>query len=140
MKAGPKYLLVVVALATGCSVTPNPVVPDPKNITEPIEQANAVSSQVDLTQAMQVAMAWYAENGSFSGFTPEAAKAQEPSLTYNASPSAVAGQVSIRVVSPTAVVLATVDPSGAASCSAYDASTGAATNGSTDAGTVEDCV
>lgn len=139
MKARLATLLVAAAVASSCTVAPNPVVPDEEYITEPIERANALSGQVSLDQGLRAAMAFFAESGTMSGFTPEEAKAYDPSTTFNTSPTAAEGQVSIRVVSPTAVVLVTKDGSGAIACKAFDGATGAITSGTTDAATVEDC-
>ena len=133
-------VLFSASLIFGCTVTPNPVVPDAENITGPIQQANAVGGQVALDQAMRAAMSWYAENGSFAGFGPEQAANYDPSTSYNTSTTAVEGQVSIRVASPTAVVLVTRDGSGGVACKAYDGVTGATTSGSTDAASIEECV
>lgn len=127
------------ALLAACSVTPNPVVPDAENITAPIEQAAGVGGQVRLQQAMRAAQAHMAESGDLSGFTAATAHAYDPSVVYNTSGSAVVDEVSIRVVSPTAVVLVTKDQTGAVACMTYDATTQATTTGATDASTVEDC-
>lgn len=130
---------VLVAALAACTVTPNPVVPDPENITGPIEQAAGIGGQVRLDQGMRAAMAYYAEQGSFSGFSPQAAAAYDPTISYNASPVAVEDQVSIRVVSANEVILVTKDRSGAVACQTFNGVTQATTSGAADATSIADC-
>ena len=102
---------------------------------DPIGRSNDVSAQADLTNAVQVAQMYFAENGSFSGFTPQAAGAIEPTITFTTGPAA-SGTVSIRGVTPTTVVLVTATARGPL-CAAAESST--VSMGRTDARSPAQC-
>ena len=103
---------------------------------DPIGQANDVSAQADLNNALVAAQTFFAEKGTFQGFAPAAAAEYDPSITYTAS-SASAGVISIRGVSATTVVLVTSADRGAPLCAAV---TGAVVSfGRTDAQTAGQC-
>jgi len=103
-----------------------------------IGQANDVSAQSLLQSAIASAQTFYAEHETFQGFGPGAAKAFEPSVVYNTSAAATQGQVSIRGVTPTSVVLATRSASGAAYC--IGSNENVLTYGRVDAPTAAGCV
>jgi len=95
---------------TGSTAKPDPA-------SHPIGAAEDVQAQSTLTEAVRGAQSYYAENGSFEGYGPDAAKAFEPSIVYTAG-AAAPGMVSM-VVTPTSVVLVTeVDRGGGYLCAA----------------------
>ena len=81
------------------------------------DRANDAQAQVVLTNAIRAAEVFYAENGTFVGFTPDVAGQYDPSITYNAGAS-TSGQVSIRRITPTTAVVVTPSGSGATLCAA----------------------
>lgn len=80
--------------------------------------ARDAAARVELDTAMRAAQAYYAENGTFEGYGPEVAASYDPSIRYNSSPAAVEGEVSIRGVTATSLVLVTRSPSGTPLCAA----------------------
>jgi hypothetical protein len=88
----------------------------------PIAKANDVQAQASLNDAITVAQMYFAENGSYDGFTAQEAAAQEPVLHFT-SGIASPGVVSIRGVTPTTVVLVTTTTNGGYLCAAADSST-----------------
>jgi hypothetical protein len=121
--------LVAAVLVAGLLVAA-PFVLAGRNTTEQAEtgmgavsQARDVQAQANLQSAIRAAMAYYAENGTYVGLGPGSGAYFDPGVTYNTSPTAVAGQVSIRGVTPATVVLATKTMSGAALCAAANLTT-----------------
>lgn len=108
----------------------------PDVATHPIGAAEDVQAQSTLTEAVRGAQSYYAENGSFEGYGPDAAKAFEPSIVYTAG-AAAPGMVSM-VVTPTSVVLVTeVDRGGGYLCAAANGNL--LTFGRSNATTAEQC-
>jgi|SRR6187200_1504083 len=108
----------------------------PDVATHPIGAAEDVQAQSTLTEAVRGAQSYYAENGSFDGYGPDAAKAFEPSIVYTAG-AAAPGMVSM-VVAPTSVVLVTeVDRGGGYLCAAANGDL--VTFGRSNATTAEQC-
>lgn len=121
--------LVAAVLVTGLLVAA-PLVLAGRNTTEQadtgveaIGQAQDVQAQANLQSAIRAAMAYYAENGTYVGLGPGSGAYFDPGVTYNTSPTAVVGQISIRGVTATTVVLATKTESGAALCAAANLTT-----------------
>lgn len=100
-------------------------------------QANDTMAQASLMTAIRAAQVYLAENGTFQGFNPMVAASFDPSTAYNTSPVAVAGQISIRGVTPTTVVFATKSASGATLC--VGANFDLVTYGRTDASSAAAC-
>ena len=108
----------------------------PDVATHPIGAAEDVQAQSTLTEAVRGAQSYFAENGSFEGFGPDAAKAFDPSIVYTAG-AAAPGMVSM-VVTPTSVVLVTeVDRGGGYLCAAANGDV--VTFGRSNASTADQC-
>jgi len=116
----------------------NPPSPSPTPV--PTEYADS-SAQNLLLRARNTAGGYTVGNDSYEGFGPTQAADYDPTLVWSADPVASVGEVSLRVVSPRAVLLVTASSSGKVFCLAYDSKTGPAgtTFGTTDAQTVEQC-
>ena len=84
--------------------------------SHPIGAAEDVAAQSTLNEAIRGAQAYYAENGTFDGYGPDAAGNYEPSIVYTAG-AAAPGMVSM-VVTPTSVVLVTLVDRGGYLCAA----------------------
>ncbi len=91
-------------------------VQDAKSGVGTLGEAQDTSVKATLENAIRSAEYFYAENGTFVGFDAATAASFDPSVVYNTSPAAVAGQVSIRGVTATTVVLAERSESGAVLC------------------------
>ncbi|HEX7463424.1 MAG TPA: hypothetical protein VF382_00780 [Actinomycetota bacterium] len=100
-----------------------------------ISAASSVEGQALLTSAIPAVQSYFAENGSLTGFGPEAASSFEPSIRYGIG-AAVAGQISIRGVTPTSVVLVTTTGAGPL-CAAFNG--GMVTYGNVDALSAAQC-
>jgi hypothetical protein len=100
-----------------------------------ISAASSVEAQALLTAAVPAVQSYFLENGSLTGFGPEGASSFEPSIRYGVG-TAVAGQVSIRGVTPTSVVLVTTTGTSPL-CAAFDS--GMVTYGSVDAQSAAQC-
>ena len=101
-----------------------------------IGQANDVSAESSLTNALQGAKVWLAEQGSLVGYGVTQATDFDPQTKYDTSATAEAGVVSIRGASPTSIVLVTKGGTGAL-CAAL--TNGAVTYGRVDAGSATQC-
>jgi hypothetical protein len=78
---------------------------------DPIGKANDVQAQANLQGAMGAAQVYYAENGSYEGFSAQVAGQYDPAIAYT-SGAASPGVVSIRGVTPTTVVMVTATSKG----------------------------
>jgi hypothetical protein len=87
-----------------------------------VEQAKDVQAESAVTNAIRASQVYFAERGTFVGFTASVAMGQDPSIAYNDAGS-VPGQVSIRGVTPTTVVLVYPSASGATLCAAASGTT-----------------
>ena len=98
-------------------------------------------AQSQLLEARDTVGGHTVENDSYEGFGPVQAADRDPLLVWNDDPVASVNEVSIRVLSPSTVLLATVSQTGNAFCLAYDSKTGPAdtTYGTKDAQTAKDC-
>ena len=54
---------------------------------DPVGASNDVGAQADLSNALVIAQTYFAENGSFDGFTPQVASGLEPSITFTTGPA-----------------------------------------------------
>jgi hypothetical protein len=88
----------------------------PDVASHPIGAAEDVAAQSTLNEAIRGAQAYYAENGTFDGYGPDAAATFDPSIVYTAG-AAAPGMVSM-VVTPTSVVLVTLVDRGGYLCAA----------------------
>jgi hypothetical protein len=86
-----------------------------KRDLQQVDNARAAQVQSTLAAAMQTAQLYFSEEGTFAGFTPEAASAREPSIVWTAGP-AMADQVSIRGASATGVALVISTAPGTFAC------------------------
>ncbi len=102
--------------------------------------SSATVAQVNLRNALVAAKTYYTDGASYVGFTPSVADGIEPSLTYNTSSAAVAGEVSIRDVTATTMLLVTAGQDGSVWCVADDQDGGTTTYGTVDAQTTAECV
>ncbi|MGH2635836.1 MAG: hypothetical protein ACRDHU_06805 [Actinomycetota bacterium] len=97
----------------------------------------AVEAMRDLQLAGAVAGRYYGTHDlSWEGFGPEAAAAISDDVVYNAAPTAVVGEVSIRVAGPEGLVLATVATNGEvyAACMEFGSTSYYGRNDATDPG------
>jgi hypothetical protein len=78
---------------------------------DPIGRANDAQGQASLNNAIRVAQVYYAENGSFAGFSPQVAAQYDPTVTFTMGPAGP-DVVSLRGLTPTTVVFVTATPSG----------------------------
>jgi hypothetical protein len=101
-----------------------------------IDTARSAEAQGTLAAAMQTAQLYFSEEGTFAGFTPEAASAREPSIAWTAGP-AMADQVSIRGASATGIALVTSTAPGTFACVAANGP--AVTYGTQDAAAPAAC-
>jgi hypothetical protein len=100
--------------------------------------AQAADAQSQLRNALAAAKVYFVDSDSYDGLTPDALEQIEPSLTYNDSTTVTPGEVSIRDVSTTTVVLVAESDAGEVFCIADDATQGT-TFGTTDAQATADC-
>jgi hypothetical protein len=70
-----------------------------------------------LNQAIRVAQVYYAENGTFDGFGPDAAASYGPSVVYTQGAPAP-NMVSMAVATTTVVLVTLVEPNGGYLCAA----------------------
>ena len=96
----------VVGRPAGATAGVTGAIPVGDPVSDPIREANDVQAQAMLNEAIRVAQVYYAENGSFDGFGPDAAAAYDPSIVY--TQGAAAANTVAMSVSPTTVVLVTV--------------------------------
>jgi hypothetical protein len=102
------------------------------------------AAEMTLIDAKVAAITWSEGDpgrpAGFAGFDPETAATIEP-LAWNTSPTAVAGEVSIRDVTRTSVVLVTMGPTGPRCIALTMSEKGPpiAAHGVTDARTVAEC-
>jgi hypothetical protein len=78
---------------------------------DPIGKANDVQAQANLQGAMSAAQVYFAENGSYDGFSAQVAGQYDPGIPYTGGP-ATPGAVSVRGVTPTTVVMVTATKGG----------------------------
>lgn len=95
-----------------------------------------------LRNALAAAFTCYSDGATFVGFDPKTARSIEPSLVYNTSSAAVDGEISIREVTRSTILLVTQSSDGVNWCIADDLSVG--TGGKTtydrvDARTIAEC-
>ena len=105
-----------------------------------LDSSSGALARSDLRNALVAAKTHYTDGASYVGFTPDVANGIEPSLTYNASSTAVDGEVSIRDVTATTVLLVTATNDGSVWCIADDTSTSTTSYGTVDAQTAAECV
>lgn len=99
----------------------------------------AEEAQAALRNALAAARTLYTDGATYKDFTPKQAAAIEPSILFNDDLEAVAGEVSIRDVSPSGLLLVTQDGQGAVFCMADDVAAGTTTYGLIDAKKAEEC-
>lgn len=107
-----------------------------KTAIEQVPRAESVQTQVALDTAMRAAQVYFAESGSFTGYSPWVASENEPSVQYSTGPAQI-GVVSIRGVTPMTVVLVSKSASGQTVCSAATGST--IVQGTQDAQSAAEC-
>lgn len=105
------------APATGATGATGPAATGSGSL-DPVAQANALDAQSMLNDAIRVGQVFYAEQGTYQGFTPEVAKEYDPSIVYTLA-SPVPGMVTM-MVTPTTVVLVTAVEGGGYLCAAAD--------------------
>jgi hypothetical protein len=93
----------------------------------------------DLRNAYVAAKTYFTDGATYEGFRPEIARAIEPTLSYNTSTEAVAGEVSIRDAGSDRIVLVELSGSGTVLCIAEQPE-GSTTYGAVDAQTAAECV
>jgi hypothetical protein len=101
-----------------------------------IHTAEGTAGTVSLEQAAVAADGYFANSGSYAGFTPTTAAAEEPSINWTIG-AAVVGSVSIRGADATSVALVTKDASGAIQC--VGLTSGVKTTGTQDAQSAAGC-
>jgi hypothetical protein len=85
-------------------------------VTDPIGAAQDLQAQSIMNQAIRSAQVYYAENGTFQGFDPDVAAGYDPSVAY--TEGAPAPNVVSMTVTPTTVVLVTIEQGGDPLCAA----------------------
>lgn len=76
-----------------------------------IGKVNDLGAQATMQTAIRTASIYFAENGSYEGFGPQAASQYDPSVRFSSGPAAP-GVVSVRGVTPISVVMVTSTGSG----------------------------
>jgi hypothetical protein len=109
---------------------------DTEQALHAVDQANDVSVQSTLTSAMGDAQIYFADKQTFVGYSPAVAEQSEPTTKYNDG-DAVPGQVSIRGITATSLVLVMPSQSGSTLCAANNA--GVVVHGRQDATTAAGC-
>lgn len=112
-------LVAGVIAATGFVLVGRSQTDAAKGDLQQIDTARSAEAQSTLDAAIQTAQLYFSEEGTFVGFTPEAATAREPSIAWNAGPATV-DHVSIRGASDTGVALVTSTAPGTFACVAAD--------------------
>lgn len=118
-------------------------VPTTENVTlvTAVPTAADLRARMYLRNALVAALTHYTDHASFVGFTPKLAASIEPSLTYNTSPTVIAGEISIRDITESTVLLVTASGTSEVWCIADDTSTDTTTYGvGVDAQTAVECV
>jgi hypothetical protein len=100
--------------------------------------SSASKTQSALRNALTAALTYYTDGATFVGFDPKAAESIEPSLIFNTSPTAVEGEISIREVTRSTILLLTQSSDGADWCIA-DRAGGKTTYDRADAQTIAEC-
>ena len=100
--------------------------------------SSASKAQSALRNALTAALTYYTDGATFVGFDPKAAESIEPSLIFNTSPTAVEGEISIREVTRSTILLLTQSSDGADWCIA-DRAGGKTTYDRADAQTIAEC-
>jgi hypothetical protein len=95
-------------------------------------------AQTELRNALVAALTYYTDGATFVGFDPKTAGSIEPSVVFNASVSRP-GEISIREVTRSTILLTTLSTDGLAWCIADDQSTGTTTYDRLDAQTMGEC-
>lgn len=129
-------LVVGIIAATGFVYLGRSQTDGAKRDLQEVDTARSAGAQSTLAAAIQTAQLYFSEESTFTGFTPEAATAREPSIAWNAGP-ALANQVSIRGASATGVALVTSTAPGTFACVAANGP--AVTYGTQDAAAPADC-
>lgn len=101
-----------------------------------IGQANDVSAQLSLKNALVGAQTWYAEKSTLMGYGAAQATAFDPQTPYDDAGAATAGRVSVRGVGPDTIVFVTKGGTGPL-CAALNA--GSTTYGNVDAASATQC-
>ena len=96
--------------ATGATATGDPV-------SDPIREVNDLQAQSMLNEATRVAQVYYAENGTFDGFGPDAAATYDPSIVYTQG-TVTTDMVTMYVSSTTVVLVTLVELNGGYLCAA----------------------
>jgi len=128
---------------TGVAGQPSPAPssnaqPDPSPLPSQSPTLLDRNVQSDLRNALVAAKTYYTDGATYLGFTPKIASSIEPSLSFNDALTADVGEVNIRAVSASTVLLVEKSKSGAVYCIADDASVGT-TYGAENALTLADC-
>jgi hypothetical protein len=108
----------------------SPVSLYPKVLEE--SSPEAVAAKEDLQLAGSVAGRYFYAHNTWKGFDPASASHISDGITYNTSPTAVVGQVSIRVSGNDGLVLATKIPNGDVYSACLMGGPGIATDGRND--------
>lgn len=105
------------------------------------KRAQDRAAQSDLRNALTASKAFYTDSDTYVGFNGVTeGEAIEPSLTWNDAATSTAGQVSVRAVAATTVMVVTESASGDIFCLADNAgATVTGTHASTDPTTVAGC-
>lgn len=96
-------------------------------------------AQAALRNALVAALTYYTDGVTFVGFDPKTAGTIEPSLVFNDSPVSREGEISIREVTRSTILLTTQSSDGLLWCIADDQSTGTTTYDRFEAQTIGEC-
>jgi len=105
----------------------------------PIAAAATAQTQARMHMAEQTAVVYFAQNETYETFTPDVAAQMEPNITWNASPTSVEGEVSIREMTPVTVLLTTKAADGTVWCVADDRAQDVTVHALTEAQTLDQC-
>lgn len=123
---------LAVLAAVGCS-TPNETQTDLNALATAEDTAATANQQTAITAATE----YWSNASSYAGFNAAAARQLEPGIQWTDAGPATNGQVSIRDVTPSEVVLVTKAQNGDPLCIAE--TSGSQTEGKVDAQKASDC-
>ncbi|MEW6059887.1 MAG: hypothetical protein AB1551_07105 [Actinomycetota bacterium] len=138
MPGSPRGTLIALD-ADGNVIAEEPLAPA-EPTSEPTPGFSADWAQSSLRISLTVAKVYFTDAASYAGFDPKAAVSIEPTLTYNTSTTALVGEISIRAVTDSTILLVTRSFDGRLWCIAdHTDENGRTWYGTTDAQSIAEC-
>ncbi len=137
MPGTPRGSLVALD-AEGNVIAEEPLAPA-EPISEPTGTFSARWAKSSLRHSLIAASVHHEDRGTYVGFDPKRAASLAPLVSYNTSNLAVEGEISIRAVTDSTILLVTRSSDGNLWCIADNAATSVWTYGTTDAQTIAEC-